>query len=271
MRENENQHSQDEPYPGWEPTQWTPRQRTVALRSFLMLMFAYGFLAATLAIWGTAPLAQNTLIPIGMIVVCLGTALLTSVFWYSYRHGHNSVGEHATTGSGIYGMLIFEAFVSLVTLALQLVGAAFVATVGWSGWQDYSPYSYMAPAGLCLIFNFMMTVGQGGLNWRPTRDPAAPGSVLGSPVTGARLALRWLTMGLAQTSWLLIACPLLLLNSFWDTHTPTPVASMGFAIMAAFFLVVAIAEATNRTNHTNQPHTNQMKHPSATPPTPAAH
>ncbi len=117
MRENENQHSQDEPYPGWEPTQWTPRQRTVALRSFLMLMFAYGFLAATLAIWGTAPLAQNTLIPIGMIVVCLGTALLTSVFWYSYRHGHNSVGEHATTGSGIYGMLIFEAFVSLVTLA----------------------------------------------------------------------------------------------------------------------------------------------------------
>ncbi len=234
----------EQTYPLWEPTDWTPRQRTAAICALVLLALTYGLLAVTSAHWGTAPLAQNALIPIGLTLLCPGTTLLTYVYWYAYKHGHNSVGDHASSAMTAYVMLVLAGLVALVTLALQLVGATLGAMAGWSYWLYYGSISYLAPVAVCLLISVFLTLGERILPWRPTRDAAAPGSALGAPVTGARLGLRWVVMLLAQNPWVLLGAPLYALEALSAPLPPTE-TSIVLGAASVFFLVAALAELTH--------------------------
>ncbi len=140
-----------------------------------------------------------------------------------------------------------------MTLALQLVGGILVATVGWFEWQISSAVSYLVPGWIDILFGAMLSMYPAILKWRPMRNPARPDSVLGAPVVGMRLALRWLVMQLARNPWLLIGTPMYLLFTIWgEQNIPTVVPQMPiqepiilFGAAAAFFLVAALAELTH--------------------------
>ncbi len=108
---NGAQSEQDEHYPDWEPTDWTPRQRTAAISSLLLLTLACALIAGALGRWGTGPLALNTFAPIGIMLFCLGALLLSFVFWYTYKHGQNSVGD-TSSATAAYWMLGLGALVT---------------------------------------------------------------------------------------------------------------------------------------------------------------
>lgn len=248
----------DTSYPAWEPTDWTSRQRTAAIMSLWLLGLSCALIAYAFNRWGTGPLALNTFVPIGMTLLCLGTALLTYVFWYAYKHGNNSVGDNATTVVAVYVMLVLEGLVALGSLALQIIGGIVVATVGWQGWEIFSSISYWAPAGACLLVSVMLSIGATVLKWRPTRNPAAPGSALSAPVTGARLTLRWFVMALASNGWLLIGGAISILLNIWGEKYVENVGGNGsvleaialFGSAAALLFVAVLIEMTHHARAT---------------------
>ncbi len=189
----------DAVYPEWKPTDWTPRQRIIALVSLIALVFACALIACACMIWGTGPLALDTFIPIGATLLMLAATLLTSVFWYAYRNAHNTTGDGPEALS--VGLIVME-FLAFLTLAFQVVGGILVATVGWEDWRGYSSLSYWGLAAIGGLFIFVLAVYD--QKWRPTRDPSAPRNRLSAPAQGVRLLFRWAVMLLARNSWILI-------------------------------------------------------------------
>lgn len=259
---DEQMAEQGEIYPMWQPTQWTARQRTLAIRGLLLIAAAGALLAGAVARWRAQPLAVSTIAPLGATLLSLGVGLLNAVFWYAYEHGQNSVGERARQATIMVRVTSGEIVVALGTLGLQVIGALLVATVGWPGWKGYSPYSYVVPVGLCLTVNLANFVLWSVITWRPTRDPNAPMYTLSAPLYGARLFLRWVVMGFARTSVLLLIPPLFALsngdlqlsNGSADAlvallpgvaEAPVSVAVAVFGAAAAFFLLAALAELSH--------------------------
>ncbi len=237
-------------YPIWKPAEWTPRQRWMALVGLALLAGACGLLTSALAVWGRqAPLAVDTLIPLGLTALALGATLLTAVCWYAYRHAHNRVGSRAGQASASAGLLLVAALVAVVALGLQGAGMVAGATLGPQGsawtWPAIGRSAASTAAGVCLLCSFLIGAGLVSHPWRPTRDPAAPGSALGAPVVGWRRRLRWIVAGMGQDSLLLILIPLCLLNWF-GFSAPLLLAIAVFGVAAAFFLVALVAELTHR-------------------------
>lgn len=239
------QSAQDEVYPPWEPTDWTPRQRTVAIVSLLLLAFSCALIAGALARWGTDLIAQMIYVPIGMTLFTVSIALLASVYWYGRKHAYNSVGENAATTSGPYFMLYLVGVVGVVSLALEVVGSALMWMAGWTGWRAYGSVSYLLPSALFFLLAVLLGMTSSTWQWRPTRNPAAPDSTLSAPVTGARLGLRWVLMLVAQNPWAPIGGAMYALNT-WGTSLSPHTQSGLFAVGGAFFLLAALSELTHR-------------------------
>ncbi len=245
-----DQREQFASFPEWKMTDWTPRQRAAAIVALLILGGSCALIAWAFAQWGDGPPTWDTYAPIGMTLYCVGTTLLAYTYWYAYKHAHYGATEQATTARVFYGMFLIEALVAVLFLALELVGRIVVVMVGWADWRIYGPLSFWIPTAICLFFGAILGIGASMLSWRPTRDPAAVGCVVGTPVTGARLTLRWLVMVLASNSWLLLAGPTYILFSLWGALNvegqagtqvvtrPAPV----FAIVAVLFLLTALVE-----------------------------
>lgn len=257
-------------YPLWAHTDWTPDQRLVAIAGLFLLASACALLLGGLAIWGLTPLALNTIIPLGVILLCLGTTLISAVYCYVFIHSHNNEGyiylyRRGDRGSGsrpgfIWGIaaaLILELLGATLSLAAQLVVIVQVLIVGWNAWQATSPlaaigapsFIYTMLLGVCLTFNLLIPPGflttSYARRWRPTRDPAAADSVLSAPVTGPRVALRRMVMGLPWVNLPLLLAPLYVL-AIADVKPPIPVMLTVLGALGAFFLVAVLAEVTHR-------------------------
>lgn len=256
--------NQDHLYPVWEPTDWTPRQRATAIGALLLLTLACGSLCGVLLVWGTGSQARHSVVPLGMSLLCLVAAVLSTVFWYAYAHAHNSVSaNHGNSGIVAYGALALTELATLVTLIQQIVALTLGARVGWFGQQGYMLFIFIAAMGFCFLMAFGLSVMAPVLLWRPTRDPTSPRSALGAPVTGVRLIVRWLVMLVARNGWLLIGPPLWAFVGSDHQTPPTPGSSVilpapppspapvsAWAIVAGiagvFFLIAALSELTHR-------------------------
>jgi hypothetical protein len=228
----------------WLPTDWTPRQRVTALISLIFLAFACAMTACTIVFWGRGPLALDTFIPIGVTLLTLGATLLTSVYWYAYRHAHNTTGNEP---SAAHGMLIFAGIVASMTFVFQVIAGGVIATGEGGVWQVSGAMSYGPPAYIGGLVLFVLGMTTFTLKWRPTRDPSEPENRLAAPVTGARLLFRSAVMLLARHSWVMIWGVLVfesdmsnrvIHNLHVDTGKPITIFWCG----AAFFLIAAVIE-----------------------------
>lgn len=245
--------------PAWKPTDWTPRQRAAAIWALLLLTLASALISGALFVWGSDTLAMGVVVPIGVSLLCLGTPLLSYVYWYAYAHASNRFRpRNDETGSFMIGALVLAGVVAALGLLWHLVGLILAAPAGLTGLHDVQTNSLMTCVvvlGVNLLAVGAPTLIIPTLPLRPTRDPAAPECALSAPVTGARFTLRWLVMLLTQASWLLILPPLWTYVSLESqmlgilggpetraaTQTPAAVA----ALAGVFFLVAALAELTH--------------------------
>lgn len=234
----------DAEYSEWKPTDWTPRQRTAGLISLIILTFACAMTACSLTLWGTGPLALNTLIPLGVTLLTLGATLLTSVFWYAYRHARNTIGNEP---SAAYGMLIVAGFIASVTLVFQVIAGVVIATGGGDVWRVSGAMSYGPSAFIGGLVLFLLAMTAFTLKWRPTRDPLVPKNRLAAPATGVRLLFRSAVMLVARHSWMMIWGVLVfesdisnkvIHNLHIDTGKPITIFWCG----AVTFLVAAVIE-----------------------------
>jgi hypothetical protein len=267
VHEQEQQASERAAYPPWAHTEWTPDQRLVAIVGLFLLASACALLLGGLAMWGMTPLAVNTVLPLGVILLCLGTTLISLVYCYIFIHSHNNEGYIYLWGDRGYGSragfawamsaaLIVELLAAILSLVVQFVVIAQVLIVGWSAWHATSPlaafgapsFIYTMLLGLCLIFNLLIPPGflttSYARRWRPTRDPAAK-TVLSAPVIGLRLTLRRLVMSLPWVNLPVLLAPLYVLLSV-EMKLPIPTMMGVLGVLGAFFLVAALAEVTHR-------------------------
>lgn len=219
----------------------------------LLLAVSCGLLAGALTLWRVTPLAATTLAPIATTLLCLGVALLNTVYWRPYRYATLLLDEQRRQASVISGVMTLAVMVAVGNLALQLVGALLVATVGWAAWVEFSPNSYLAAAFAGFVTSAVSFVVRGGaFTWRPQRDPVMPMSALGPPARGVRRLLRWLVMGVpAYGLPLTVVAPFTLFISYGDLTGGSPdalprlrIAAL-FGVAAAFFLLAALGELTN--------------------------
>jgi len=107
-------------YPLWQPTDWAPRQRRLALAGQLLLALACGWLTYTLVVWGRsgAPTVDSSR-QLGMTLLCLGATLLTTAYWYAQCHACNVGSSEAGRLAAAAALLPLEGGVALLALAAQ--------------------------------------------------------------------------------------------------------------------------------------------------------
>lgn len=264
----QQQASERADYPPWTHTDWTPDQRLAAIAGLFLLVSACALLLGGLAIWGMTPLAINTVLALGVILLCLGTTLISAVYCYVFIHSHNNEGYIYQRGDrgygsragfiwGISAVLMLELLAAVLSLAAQLVVILQMLIVGWKAWQAASPLAvFGAPSfictsllGICLVFNLLIPPGfltnSYAQKCRPMRDPAVADNVLSAPVSGLRLALRRLVMSLPWVNLPILLAPLYVLLSV-DVQPPIPMMLAVLGALGAFFLTAALAEVTHR-------------------------
>jgi hypothetical protein len=255
-------------FPPWAHTEWTRDQRVVAIAGLFLLTSACALLLSGLVVWGLASLAVNTVLALGVILLCMGTTLISAVYCYVFIHSHNNEGYVYRQGDrgygsragfiwGISAVLILELLAAVLSLAAQLVVILQILIVGWSAWQATSPlaafgapsFIYTMLLGVCLTFNLLIPPGflttSYARKWRPTRDPTAADTVISAPITGVRLALRRLVMSLPWVNLPLLLTPLYVLLSV-GAQPPIPAMVAVLGALGAFFLVAALVEVTHR-------------------------
>lgn len=269
MRDQEQQQAsqRDADYPLWPNTDWTPDQRLVAIAGLFVLASACALLLGGLALWGMTPLAVNTVLPLGVILLCLGTTLISAVYCYVFIHSHNNDGYVYLVGDrgsgsragfawGISAALIVELLAAGLGLAVQLFVILQVRLVGWSAWQATNPLAaFGAPSFcdttllvICLSFNLLIPPGflttSYARRWHPTRDPTSAETALSAPVSGLRWALRRVVMLLPWVNLPLLLAPFYVLLST-EVKPPMPTMLAVLGVLGAFFLVAAVAELTH--------------------------
>lgn len=238
----------------WRSTDWTAWQRSGAIGGALALTLGYVLLAGALALWRIAPLASTTVAPIATTLVCLGVALLNTIYWLPYRLALHLIGDQPRQVRLLIRLMLLEALVALGVLALQLLAALLIAITGSATWADYLPHSYLVPVVVAVVANGVSLVSAGGIfNGRPLRDQVAPRSVLGPPVRGVRRLIRWVVMGVGANGLVLVgAAAFVTFTGYGDLAHGSPdtlprvqIAAL-FGIAAAFFLLAALSELTHR-------------------------
>lgn len=234
-------------HPVWQPTDWTPRQRTQVVGSLFMLASAYLILGVALALGGKGTVIRSILLPVGLTYVCLCAGRLASVYWYPYKHGLNRVDEPSEGGSALYIASYLVEALALLSLALQLLGGLLQAFGQWTpeATFNYDMATFLAPMLLCLLLSLLLAIAASATSWRPERDSLAADGAIGARVVGWRLTLRWAVMLLARNVWLLIGAPwFAYLDLSGDPTTQITPIIVGLVAAAVLFVTVALVEVT---------------------------
>lgn len=246
--------NEDERYPIWRATDWTPWQRRGAILGLLALTVACTLLAGALAWWQSASALALTIGLLGGTLICLGVALLNVVDWRPSWQAPNIIGEERRLASLLLGLMVAEVVVTLSNLALQLVGALLSTTAGWVTWTHVRLYSYLGAVVFGFVANGASYMFRGSiLSPRPQRDPVMQGSTLGPSAKGVRLLARWVVMVVAANGLVLVIAPP---SIFAATYRDLPHAgsdllpwlplTVVFVAAAIFFLFAVVSELSLR-------------------------
>jgi hypothetical protein len=244
----------NEAYPEWMETDWTPRQRVTVIASLLVSAGVCALTAWALMVWGARALAREAIVPIGLTLFTFSAMLLTSVFWYRFRHAYlppdDDIPADVFASQGLYRL--FAVFGMSLALFLILALSTIIIIIGVSsGWDSLQPVVgiiLLVPMLLEGFFTFLLAIHSLTTTFTPERDPSAPEQRLDAPARGARLFWRWLVMLLARHSWLLICGALFLGASLNLTAIPaiawwTPQQAIVILWCAtAFYLIAAVIE-----------------------------
>lgn len=234
-------------YPVWQTTDWTPRQRTRAIFSLLLLAVSCALIALIRILLGTGYLAER-FFPLAFALFALSLALLGAVFWYPYYHAQNRTSVHGESRtpreqhdqllSGVRilsGVLVVGAALGFV---IQTIDMVVVAIRGDDLAWGLTSILSLGLIGMGALICVPLSLSPSSSNWIPTRNPDAPGSALTAPATGIRLLLRWIVMIVARFFGAIVLGALFATSQI--TVTWPIIAALWLA--AVFFLACAVIE-----------------------------
>ncbi len=241
----------DDRTPVWKLTDWTAWQRNRAVAGQLLIAIACGLLAWSLAHWWSTPLAATTGGPIAVTLLCLGIALLQAAYWYRYLLATNCVGQRVVQMEALVNLMGLAALVALLTLGLQVVGAALVTWIGFPLWQAVGPYVYAIPMTVGVVAFFGSLFVASGATWRPTRAPTMSDDAFVSRAPGWFLVVRWLMqVVMIRAGFIFVLIPSYIVFLGYVTintlpHSfPVPIAPAirDLAVLAVVFLIATLSE-----------------------------